>query len=171
LESPETGGKNRRYRDLNRRQRPHTRHLNPRKGPHFAGYSSETRKGWFVSECVVVDAASIEPVSTGQIPVYQGKEPGILPIRGVRNHLPANKCSMFQKVVGQIPCEERTGNSFVESGTFIGENGKSARTGVVSAPNLDEMQEWLKTTNLNNLDSGPSLNKEASPSAGTPRGE
>jgi len=29
-------------------------------------------------ECVVVDAALIEPVSTGQIPVYQGKEPGIL---------------------------------------------------------------------------------------------
>jgi hypothetical protein len=27
---------------------------------------------------VVVDAAPIEPVSTGQIPVYQGKEPGIL---------------------------------------------------------------------------------------------
>jgi hypothetical protein len=25
-----------------------------------------------------VDAAPIEPVSTGQIPVYQGKEPGIL---------------------------------------------------------------------------------------------
>jgi hypothetical protein len=37
-----------------------------------------------------VDPGPIEPVSTGQIPVYQGKEPGILPIRGGRNHLPAN---------------------------------------------------------------------------------
>jgi hypothetical protein len=29
-------------------------------------------------DCVAVDAGLIEPVSTGQIPVYQGKEPGIL---------------------------------------------------------------------------------------------
>jgi hypothetical protein len=29
-------------------------------------------------DCVAEDAANIEPVSTGQIPVYQGKEPGIL---------------------------------------------------------------------------------------------
>jgi hypothetical protein len=28
--------------------------------------------------CLAVDAGLIEPVSTGQIPVYQGKEPGIL---------------------------------------------------------------------------------------------
>jgi hypothetical protein len=29
-------------------------------------------------DCVAVDAVRIEPVSTGQIPVYQGKELGIL---------------------------------------------------------------------------------------------
>src|SRR5216683_3396047 len=64
LQSPETGRQNRRCRDLNWRQRPHVPHLNPRKCPQIAGYSSETGKHWFASDCVVVDAARIEPVST-----------------------------------------------------------------------------------------------------------
>jgi hypothetical protein len=63
LESPETGSQNRRYRDLSREQRPHVPHLNTRKCPQIAGYSSETAKHWFASDCVVVDAAQIEPVS------------------------------------------------------------------------------------------------------------
>ena len=45
--------KNPRYRDLCRRQRPHVPHLNPRKCPQIAGYSSETRKRRFASDCVV----------------------------------------------------------------------------------------------------------------------
>src|SRR6266404_7269374 len=64
LQSPETGSQNRRYRDLDRRQRPHVPHLNLRKCPQIAGYLSETRKHRFASDCVVVDAAWIEPVST-----------------------------------------------------------------------------------------------------------
>src|ERR1700704_5822709 len=35
----------------------------PRKRPQIAGYSSETGKHRFASDCVVVDAARIEPVS------------------------------------------------------------------------------------------------------------
>ena len=42
LQSPETGSQNRRYRDLSWRQRSHVPHLNPRKCPQIAGYSSET---------------------------------------------------------------------------------------------------------------------------------
>jgi len=42
--------------------------LNARKSPQTAGYSSETEKRQFVSECVVVDAARIEPVSHGKFP-------------------------------------------------------------------------------------------------------
>jgi hypothetical protein len=68
LESPETGRQNRRYRDLDRRKRPHVSHLNPRKCPQSAGYSSETEKRRFASDCVVVDAVRIEPVSTAKFP-------------------------------------------------------------------------------------------------------
>src|SRR5437762_13660628 len=68
LDSPETGSQNRGYRDLDRRQRPHTRYVNPRKPPQSAPYSLETRKRRFVSECVVVDAAPIEPVSSVKFP-------------------------------------------------------------------------------------------------------
>jgi hypothetical protein len=68
LQSPETGSQNRRYRDLSRRQRPQIPHLNPRKCPQSAGYSSETGKHRFASNCVVVDAAWIEPVSTAKFP-------------------------------------------------------------------------------------------------------
>src|SRR5258706_7865708 len=63
LQSPETGSQNRRYRDLSRQQRPHVPHLNPRKCLQIAGYLSETGKHRFASNCVVVDAARIEPVS------------------------------------------------------------------------------------------------------------
>jgi hypothetical protein len=46
-------------------------------GVFATGYSSETRKRQFALRGGL-DAAPIEPVSTGQIPVDQGKEPGIL---------------------------------------------------------------------------------------------
>jgi len=68
LESPETGSQNRRYRDLSRRQRPYVTHLNPRKCPQSAGYSSETGKRRFVSDCVVVDAVGCEPASASKFP-------------------------------------------------------------------------------------------------------
>jgi hypothetical protein len=52
-QGPETGSQNRRYRDLSWRERPHVPHLNPRKRPQIAGYSSETGKHRFASDCVV----------------------------------------------------------------------------------------------------------------------
>jgi hypothetical protein len=73
LQSPETESQNRRYRDLSGRQRPHAPCLNPRKCPHTAGFSSETEKRRFASDCVVVDAAPIEPVSSVEIPRKLGK--------------------------------------------------------------------------------------------------
>jgi hypothetical protein len=68
LQSPETGSQNLRYRDPSRGQRPDVPHLNPRKCPQIAGYSSETGKHRFASDCVVVDAARIQPVSNPPIP-------------------------------------------------------------------------------------------------------
>src|SRR5207302_138501 len=43
-------------------------HLNPRKRPQIAGYSSETGKHRFASDCVVVDAVRCEPVSASNFP-------------------------------------------------------------------------------------------------------
>jgi hypothetical protein len=37
--------------------------------------------------------------------------------------LRANKCPTFQRVFGEIPCENRTGNSFVEPGILFVEPG------------------------------------------------
>src|SRR5207247_11006691 len=63
LQSPETSSQNRRYRDLSRQQRPHVPHLNPRKCPQIASYSSETAQHWFASDCVVVVGVMCELVS------------------------------------------------------------------------------------------------------------
>src|SRR5260370_34692681 len=60
LQSAETSSQNRRYRDLSRQQRPHVPHLNPRKCPQIAGYSSETAKHSFASDCVVA-LGGVEP--------------------------------------------------------------------------------------------------------------
>jgi hypothetical protein len=53
VQSPETESQNRRYRDLSGRQRPHAPCLNPQKCPQTAGFSSETGKRRFASDCVV----------------------------------------------------------------------------------------------------------------------
>jgi hypothetical protein len=47
--------------------------LNPRKRPQIAGYSSETGKHRFASDCVVVDAVRIEPVSAVKFPSIREK--------------------------------------------------------------------------------------------------
>src|SRR5258706_8926184 len=70
LQSPETGSQNRRYRDLDRRQRPHVPHLNLRKCPQIAGYLSETRKHRFASDCVV-GPGGLEPQTTSLRPAVQ----------------------------------------------------------------------------------------------------
>ena len=69
LRRAETASQIRGYRALARQQRPHARDLNPRKRPQNAPHLSETRKGRFVSECVVEDAVRIEPVSASRPPV------------------------------------------------------------------------------------------------------
>src|SRR5262249_52832351 len=56
LRSPETGSQDQGYRGLTRHQRPDLRHLRAQKSPQIEGYSSETWKSRFVSDCVVVDA-------------------------------------------------------------------------------------------------------------------
>ncbi len=68
MRSPETGSLILGYRDLSRQQRPQVSHLNPRKCPQIAGYLAETRNGRLASNCVVVDAAPIEPVSSVKFP-------------------------------------------------------------------------------------------------------
>src|SRR5207245_9885095 len=68
LQGPETGSLILGYRDLSRQQRPQVSHLNPRKCPQIAGYLAETRNGRLASNCVVVDAAPIEPVSSVKFP-------------------------------------------------------------------------------------------------------
>jgi hypothetical protein len=57
---------------FDRRQRPHTPYVNPRKPPQSAHYSSETWKRRFAPDCVVVDAAPIEPVSSLHFGQMQG---------------------------------------------------------------------------------------------------
>src|SRR5215475_876681 len=73
LRSPETGSQDQGYRGLTRHQRPDLRHLRAQKSPQIEGYSSETWKSRFVSDCVVVDAARIEPVSFPAISEKQGE--------------------------------------------------------------------------------------------------
>jgi hypothetical protein len=72
LQRPETGRQNRRYGDLGLGQRRHAPHLNPQKCPQTPHYSSETGKHRFSSDCVVVDAAPIEPVSSLHFGQMQG---------------------------------------------------------------------------------------------------
>src|SRR2546430_17553669 len=69
LQSPETNSQNRRYRDLSRRQRPHVPHLNPRECPQIAGYSSETGKHRFASDCVV-GPGGLEPPTYERMVYY-----------------------------------------------------------------------------------------------------
>ena len=76
LESPETGRQNLRFRDLERRQRPNVRHLNPRKYPQSAHYSSETGKHRFASDCVV-GLGGLEPPTKPAISVGF-RRPGVL---------------------------------------------------------------------------------------------
>jgi hypothetical protein len=72
LQSPETSSQNRRYRDLSRQQRPHVPHLNPRKCLQIAGYSSETAKHWFASDCVV-GLGGFEPPTRSLYPDVSGE--------------------------------------------------------------------------------------------------
>jgi hypothetical protein len=64
LRSPETVSQNLGCPRLQRQRRPQNHHLNPLKCPQIAGYVADTRNSRLASNCVVVDAAPIEPVST-----------------------------------------------------------------------------------------------------------
>jgi hypothetical protein len=57
----------------------------------------------------VADAVSIEPVSSRQIPVYQGKNREFCRVEGVVSYLPANKCPMSQRVSAKFPVRSEPG--------------------------------------------------------------
>ena len=119
LQSPETGSQNRRYRDLSWRQRPHVSHLNPRKCPQIAGYLSETRKHRFASDCVVVDAAWIEPVSTSNS-LLAGNLAGNFLKKGPPRAILASKTITASIAYERIPC-------LTEQGIFLREQGILSR--------------------------------------------
>jgi hypothetical protein len=102
LGSPETSSKNRRYRDLSRQQRPHVPHLNPRKCPQIAGYSSETAKHWFASDCVVVDAVRCEPVSNPNS-LITGKLTGNFAKFSPMRRFPFPIGTQIQKLTAEFP--------------------------------------------------------------------
>src|SRR5260370_16467731 len=122
LQSPETGSQNRRYRDLSWRQRPHVSHLNPRKCPQIAGYLSETRKHRFASDCVVVDAAWIEPVSTSNS-LLAGNLAGNFLKKGPPRAILASKTITASIAYERIPCLTEQGISFRAQGIFSSYNG------------------------------------------------
>src|SRR6266404_3460447 len=108
LQSPETGSQNRRYRDLGRQQRPHVPHLNLRKCPQIAGYLSETGKHRFASDCVVVDAAWIEPVFTPNSLLAGNLAGNFLKKRPPRAIL-ASETRTASIAYEQIPCSTEQG--------------------------------------------------------------
>src|SRR6266446_1628093 len=122
LQSPETGRQNRRYRDLSRQQRPHVPHLNSRKRPQIAGYSSETGKHRFASVCVVVDAARIEPVSTSNS-LLAGNLAGNFLKKGLRGAILASKTRAGSIAYERIPCSAEQGIFLLEQGIFSREQG------------------------------------------------
>jgi hypothetical protein len=58
------------YRDIDRRQRPNVPHLNPRKCPQSAHYSSENGKNRLSSDCVVVGLGGLEPPTSRHEPAW-----------------------------------------------------------------------------------------------------
>jgi len=72
---------------------------------------------------MVVDAAPIEPVFTGQIPVYQGKESGICRVEGGGNSVACQQMPDVTEGFGEIPCENRTGILYSNRENFGCETG------------------------------------------------
>jgi hypothetical protein len=133
--TPETEGRNPPPGGLHSPQRPHTLYVNPRKPPLSAHYSSETRKRRFVSECVVVDAAPIEPVSTGQFPSIREKNREFCKFEGIATTCPRANTRHFRRFSAKFPVRIEPGillsnREFFLSNreTFKCENGKSARS-------------------------------------------
>jgi hypothetical protein len=117
LPSPETGSQNRRYRALDRQQRPHARPLHYRKCPQIAGFSSETRKRRFVSDCVVADAVDIERVSASEFPANReiNREFCEIPLPpAILTPQSPREFNGFQP----NSLNNRTGNFFHETGNF-----------------------------------------------------
>jgi hypothetical protein len=89
--------------------------LNPRKCPQSAHYSSEIGKHRFSSNCVVVDAARIEPVSTLEFPVA-GNLAGNFLKKGPPRAILVSKTRAASTAYNQIPCS-------TEQGIFLHEQG------------------------------------------------
>jgi hypothetical protein len=124
LQRPETGSQNRRYRDLSWRQRPHVPHLNPRKCPQIAGCLSETGKHRFASDCVVVDAARIEPVSTPQFPL-SGKLTAYFADSGPSRRFSRPIDGLIQWLAAQFPTQQNS-ESFSRNSEFVSRNSESS---------------------------------------------
>jgi hypothetical protein len=133
LPSPETGSQNPHYRALSRQQRQHAGYLNPRKRPQNAGYSSETGKRRFASDCVVADALALEPVSTPKFPFIRENnrefcESDALSIDCRR------QTAHISGRLAKIPCEIESGIFCREPGHFRQANGKFSQRQLEGAP-------------------------------------
>jgi catechol 2,3-dioxygenase-like lactoylglutathione lyase family enzyme len=97
--------------------------------------SSETGKRRFASDCVVVDAAPIEPVSTGQFPSIREKNREFCKFEGIATTCPRANTRHFRRFSAKFPVRIEPGillsnREFFLSNreTFKCENGKSARS-------------------------------------------
>jgi hypothetical protein len=107
----------------------------PAKCPQTAGYSSETGKHRFASDYVVVDAAPIEPVSTGQFPSIREKNREFCKFEGIATTCPRANTRHFRRFSAKFPVRIEPGIPFVEPGilfvepgVFKCENAKPARS-------------------------------------------
>jgi hypothetical protein len=129
LESPETGSQNLRYGALSRWQRPHTRYLNLRKARKMRGIrqnSSETGKCRFVSDCVVVDAATIEPVSTANS-LLTGKRTRNFAESGLPMRFLSLIHERIQKLAAKFPTQRN--REFLQPEQGISSKNREFRTG------------------------------------------
>jgi hypothetical protein len=76
----------------------------PAESPQNAGYSSETGKCRFVSDCVVVDAATIEPVSTANS-LLTGKRTGNFAESGLPMRFLSLIHERIQKLAAKFPTQ------------------------------------------------------------------
>ena len=98
-----------------------SQYLNPRKCPQIAGYSSETRKRRFASDCVVADAVGIEPISASNS-LLTGKITGNIAVSWPRVAILVSNQRVNSVVYNEIPYA-------TEQGIFEGLTGIFAKKG------------------------------------------
>ena len=75
--------------------------MRAQKSPQIEGYSSETWKSRFVSDCVVADAVDIEPVSSDAVSVYREKYSDLCGFAGLEE-VPRAKNAQFTDPASRI---------------------------------------------------------------------